>query len=149
MSLTVRAAVATDTPCLVDLLSRQMAEHHLDAAPDALARAAADVFSNRSLGTFLVAVFDNDLVGVAYVAFLHSMEHTGTIPLLEELYVLPEHRGRGAGSALLRSALEQFSTSPGVPMELEVDVSHRTVESFYRRHGFTPRERSRWIRMAP
>ena len=145
MSTAIRAAIAEDAPRLVELLSRQMAEHHLRTTPEALARAVAAALSNPGVGSFLVAVVGGETIGVAYIAFLHSIEHAGAIALLEELYVLPEHRGRGAGSALLRSAVEQFSVAPGRPMELEVDASHREAESFYQRHGFTIRQRSRWI----
>jgi len=122
-----------------------MTEHQLPSSSEAVAQAAATVLGDPRLGSFLVAVVAGEVVGVAYVAFLQSMEHAATIPLLEELFVVPEHRGNGAGSALLRSAIEQFSTAPGLPMELEVDASHRGVESFYHRHGFTLRQRSRWI----
>ncbi|HEX5175880.1 MAG TPA: GNAT family N-acetyltransferase, partial [Chthoniobacteraceae bacterium] len=151
MSALVRSAVADDSSQLVELLCAQMAEHALSFSSGALAAAVAKTFECPSLGSFLVAEenVSGKIIGLAYVAFLHSMEHAAIIPLLEELYVVQIHRGRGLGGALLSAAQEQFSVARGLPMELEVDASHRDVESFYQKHGFTRRDRTRWLYLPP
>jgi GNAT superfamily N-acetyltransferase len=149
MSHTIRRATVEDLPRLVELLGRQMEEHELASDFEALARAAEAVFNRPELGRFVVAAANSRVVGVAYVAFLHSMEHGGTVPLLEELYVVPECRGSGIGGALLQHVVKEWSIAPGRPLELEVDASHRQVEAFYARHGFTRRDRTRWIHFPP
>ena len=126
-----------------------MAEHALPHSADAIAEAVARTFEAPALGRFLVARDNEDLVALAYVAFLHSMEHATTIAQLEELYVHPEHRGAGIGRALLARVVAEFSIAPGRPIELEVDATHRDAEMFYRKHGFTLRDRTRWIYRPP
>jgi GNAT superfamily N-acetyltransferase len=145
MKALIRSATPDDAAAIGALLRLQMEEHGLPFHAERTGAAIGAVFAAPSLGQFLVAESEGTLAGVAYVAFLHSMEHAATIPLLEELYVLERSRGRGIGSALLGEAMERFSRRTGLPMELEVDATHREVERLYQRHGFTLRTRSRWI----
>lgn len=145
MQWVIRPGQKRDGEQIVELLCRQMREHELPAEPERIRAAMERVWTSPAAGAFLVAAIGEELAGVAYVAFLHSMEHGGTISLLEELYVRAEFRGKGLGSALLGGAIEEFSTKRGTPMELEVDATHAGVEALYVRHGFTRRERTRWI----
>jgi GNAT superfamily N-acetyltransferase len=85
-------------------------------------------------------------VGVAYVSFQWSLEHGGKAAWLEELYVLPDLRGGGLGTALLQAALDQAREEECAAVDLEVDGDHRRAETLYRRHGFEPLERARWVR---
>jgi len=150
VNVLIRLAVAADSPQLVELLCLQMAEHKLPFSAGEIAAAVAQTFAAPALGRFLVAdETDSRLAGLAYVAFLHSMEHAATIGLLEELYVRAELRGRRIGSALLQRVIEEFANASGKPIELEIDASHREVESFYRKHGFAQRDRTRWIYRPP
>jgi GNAT superfamily N-acetyltransferase len=150
VSASIRFAIAADAPQLVELLCHQMAEHALAFSAEKIAVAVARTFTAGMLGSFLVATENNGrVVGLAYVAFVHSKEHEATIEWLEVLYVRAEDRGRGVGSALLERTLEEFSIARGLPLELEVDASHRDVESFYQKHGFTRRDRTRWLYRPP
>lgn len=149
MSFAIRHGRAEDSPALVDLLCRQMREHSLPADPKAIMGAVEQAFVDSAKGRFLVAESSGEIIGLAYVASLHSMEHAQTISLLEELYLLEPFRGKGIGRALLRRVLEEFAVQLQHPVELEVDSTHQHVESFYEREGFTRRERSRWIFVPP
>lgn len=55
--------------------------------------------------------------------------------LLADIALLPEFRGRGAGTAVLR-ALQAEAGARGVPLRLHVSEGER-VASWYRRLGFT------------
>jgi GNAT superfamily N-acetyltransferase len=94
----------------------------------------------------LIARGRGNIVGVAYVAIILSAEHCGKAGWLEELYVMPEYRSQGVGSALLTAVLERARELGIVAIDLEVDVAHRRAESLYRRFGFRPLDRSRWVR---
>jgi GNAT superfamily N-acetyltransferase len=74
------------------------------------------------------------------------LEHGGLVAWLDELFVLPEHRGRGIGRALLRRALEVANEKGCRALDLEVDFEHAQAERLYRREGFVSLPRGRWAR---
>jgi GNAT superfamily N-acetyltransferase len=105
------------------------------------------VVSNDAHGFVLIAREHTQIVGVAYLAIILSAEHCGKVGWLEELYVMPKYRSKGIGSALLTSVIERARGLGVVAIDLEVDATHRRAESFYRRFGFGPLDRSRWVRV--
>jgi GNAT superfamily N-acetyltransferase len=141
------------TPATVDdcrqcaaLLAAQLGEHGLEASRERLVQVLEKLVTDAGRGFLLLARDDNQIIGVGYVATILSAEHCGLVGWLEELYVLPEYRSRGVGTALLTAILERARATDVVAMDLEIDQSHRRVESLYRRFGFRPLERSRWVR---
>jgi len=128
------------------LLSHQFEEHHISVCPDDLKKAIASVFDNENLGFFLMAQKDNMVIGVAYVSFNWTLEHCGKSAWLEELFVIPEWRNRGVGQNLLSSVIQQARACGCEAIDLEVDHSHSQAENLYRRAGFSPLSRSRWVK---
>ncbi len=53
-----------------------------------------------------------------------------------ELYVVPEQRGRGIGSALLKAAEEVVRARDGRVLEINVDGDDVAARRFYERHGY-------------
>ena len=101
---TIGPAVAADGAAVVDLLTRQLDEHDLPAERERVASAVAILLGAPRHGFLLVAREDGATIGVAFVAMHWSLEHGGQACWLEELYVLPDRRGRGVGRDLLRAA---------------------------------------------
>jgi ribosomal protein S18 acetylase RimI-like enzyme len=58
--------------------------------------------------------------------------------LIENLYVRPEARGEGIGSALLQAAERQLSDAGVDTVTLEVMAPNEDARRFYRRHGYRP-----------
>jgi diamine N-acetyltransferase len=56
---------------------------------------------------------------------------------LAAIYAVPEMRGRGAGTALLRTLLRVL---PALPISADVLAGNRKGEVFYERRGFVARE---------
>jgi GNAT superfamily N-acetyltransferase len=70
------------------------------------------------------------------VAFADAVVEPDRVNLVA-IYALPEHRRRGAGSALLAAIRARF---PGVSIAADVLVGNRKGEGFYERRGFIPGE---------
>ncbi|MFM7730141.1 MAG: GNAT family N-acetyltransferase [Flavobacteriales bacterium] len=69
-------------------------------------------------------------------ASVSTKDHTAK---LNKLYVLVEHHGKGAGSALLNAAIE-YARSKGCS-EIELQVNKKNpAQHFYHRHDFSIRE---------
>jgi len=141
-------ALATTSDCreCARLLVDQLGEHGIKESTQRLTRILEDATSDATRGFLMLARDSGRVVGVAYVATILSVEHCGPVAWLEELYVLPEHRSRGVGSTLLTAVLERARSTGVVAMDLEIDADHSRAESLYRRYGFRPLERSRWVK---
>jgi catechol 2,3-dioxygenase-like lactoylglutathione lyase family enzyme/GNAT superfamily N-acetyltransferase len=141
-----RAARAAHADVLA-LLGAQYAEHDIAFEPSWLADTAERLLDDSELGSLLlVRDAEGRAVALAALSFIASLEEGGTVAWLDELYVLPELRCRGLGSALLERACALAADSGCKAVELEVTADHRRAEHLYQRSGFVPRERSRWYR---
>ena len=128
------------------LFEAQLREHGIDSTVEGLVAVLRAVGEQPQHGFILSATCDGVLVGVAYAACILSLEHSGWAGWLEELYVLPEWRGRGAGSQLLDAVIAGAKERGWIALDLEVDTRHQRVISLYARRDFQPVARSRFVR---
>jgi ribosomal protein S18 acetylase RimI-like enzyme len=89
--------------------------------------------------TFAVLVGE-PAVGVGLVTTRPNVWYEGAVALLDELYVAPEARGQGAGSALIDLVVETCRQLGVDLVEINVDEDDVDAQRFYRRHGFTSTE---------
>jgi ribosomal protein S18 acetylase RimI-like enzyme len=142
----IRPATAADLEAAVALLSRQLAEHDIALAGDTLARAVATLLREPALGAVLVASAGDDVLGIALLSFLFTLEHGGKAVWLDELYVDEAQRGRGVGTRLVHAAMDLARERGCVALDLEVEDGHDAAERLYRRLGFHRHRRVRWAR---
>jgi len=140
------AATASDCAECATLLVEQLCEHDVKVSAESLCRVLEQVIANEQRGFVHLARAEGQIVGVAYVAAILSVEHAGPSAWLEELYVTPAWRQRGIGSALVAAVLERARAGGMVAVDLEIDAGHGRVASLYERSGFHRLERSRWAR---
>jgi ribosomal protein S18 acetylase RimI-like enzyme len=60
--------------------------------------------------------------------------------------VIPDHRSRGIGTALVSAVIERARETGSVAVDLEIDADHSRAASLYQRLGFRPLQRSRWVK---
>lgn len=140
-------AEARDLDAIVALLDAQLREHDIATAPTALREVAKTVIEDARRGFILVARDRETAIGLAYAAAHLSAEHGGVIGWLEELYVVPGWRSRGAGSALLGRVLACAMQLGWRGLELEVVRGHERAVPLYLRHGFSAVDRARFSRI--
>jgi GNAT superfamily N-acetyltransferase len=98
----VRSATPTDIPALWQLIQALAEYEHLSQAVTGTPEQLAEhLFGSRPYAEVLVAEVAGQVVGQAL--FFHNYSTFLTQPgiYLEDLFVLPEHRGAGIGKALL------------------------------------------------
>ena len=142
--MSIEPAARTDRDAVIALLAAQLEEHAIELAPARLAAAVDGVFAVPGRGSFLVAREDERVVGVAYLSFTWALEHGGHIGWLDELYVVPAHRGRGIGSALLEAVCAHARSAGCAAIDLEVEVGHERAMHLYERRGFRRLGRTRF-----
>jgi GNAT superfamily N-acetyltransferase len=101
-SFVIRSATPTDIPALWQLIQALAAYEHLSQAVTGTPEQLAEhLFGPHCYAEVLVAEVAGQVVGQAL--FFHSYSTFLTQPgiYLEDLFVLPEHRGAGIGKALL------------------------------------------------
>lgn len=76
-------------------------------------------------------------VGIAVVTFRPSVWSDGPTAILEELFVEPNQRNNGIGSALLTVVGTECMRRQCRLVEINVDISDVDARRFYERHGYT------------
>ena len=74
--------------------------------------------------------------GFAFTTLRPTPYHVGDLAQLEELYVLPDLRDRGVGTALLTAAVEAVRAAGAEEMHIGVDEVDTDTRRFYERHAF-------------
>jgi len=144
----IRPAQPSDRDAARALLVAQLEEHALPTAPvdGALVGALEDPARATVLLAFDGASDGARAIGVAYVAFTWTLEHGGRAAWLEELFVVPELRGKGVGGALLQAALDLARARGCHAIDLEVETDHARAANLYVRAGFRPHTRARYVK---
>lgn len=92
-------------------------------------------------GGDVIALLTGDpAVAVALLTLRPNVWYDGPVALLDELYVAPELRGRGLGSALLAAAEAVTRQRGGELLEINVDGDDTDARCFYERHGYANSE---------
>ena len=87
-------------------------------------------------GRAVVLELDGDVCGHAFLIAFWSNELGGDVCTIDELYVAPRARGRGAASELIE-ALARGQLYPGaVALQLEVTPANARALALYQRLGF-------------
>jgi GNAT superfamily N-acetyltransferase len=139
MTVRIRPAVAADVPVIAELirgLARfEKLEPEVTMTPELLER---NLFGPRPYAEALLAEAAGEAVGFAL--FFHSFSSFLARPgiYLEDLFVVPEHRGRGVGRTLLM-ALARLAVERGCGrLEWAVLDWNRDAIGFYERLGARP-----------
>jgi GNAT superfamily N-acetyltransferase len=93
---------------------------------------------NDSHVPFLATLPSTDAVGMAWLAVTARVPRPGSMSRrsgdVQSVFVVPEHRSRGVGIALLRSVLQH---AKALDLEHVTVHSHQGAASLYERAGFT------------
>jgi GNAT superfamily N-acetyltransferase len=84
----------------------------------------------------LAARTEDQILGVALLAYRLNVSAGGLFASVEDLYVRPEARRRGVGRALLQAADERFQER-GISY-VEAQVEEKEAEVFYAALGYEP-----------
>jgi GNAT superfamily N-acetyltransferase len=135
-SLVIRRGTARDVPTILRLI-RGLAEyerlaHEARATP---ARLRAHGFGSRRYFETLICRREGRPIGFALYFFTYSTFLARPTLYLEDLFVLPEERGAGAGKALLK-ALARIAVRRGCGrLEWTVLDWNESAIAFYRSQG--------------
>lgn len=107
--------------------------------PARIGEQVARLLSDSRLGGAWIGLVDDRPAGYLLAVYVFSLEHLGLTAEIDELFVLPEHRGRGLGAELLRAAESVFVRAGCTNVSLQLAHGNESAREFYRRHGYTER----------
>ena len=130
----VRQATVADLNLLVPLFDAYRQFYRQPSEPERARRFLLERFEHNQSVIFL-AFEGAAAIGFAQLYPSFSSGAMARIFILNDLFVAPEARGRGAGSALLQAAAE-CGRSVGAPrFVLSTEVTNTTAQSVYERLG--------------
>ena len=133
-----RAATPSDAETVARLLDAFNREYHAPTpGPDVLTARLHTLLARDDVIAFLAG---DPAIAVALLTLRPNVWYDGPIGLVDELYVAPEARGRGLGSALLVAVESLTRERGGELIEIAVDGADTDAHRFYERHGYTSTE---------
>ena len=139
MEVTFTRATAPDVELLTALM-RELYAHDRTAFDEREARRALElIIGDHTLGGVWLIACGGEAIGYLVLTLGFSLEFHGRDAFVDELYVRPSHRGRGAGREAL-TLLEAECRARGVhALHLEVDDRNERARVLYGRWGFGER----------
>ena len=133
----LETAASRDIDQLVELLG-MLFENEEEFAPDAAKqrRALEMILADPRVGRVFVAREGARILGMASLLFTVSTAQGGRAALFEDLIVLPEHRGKGIATALLRHVVETARAEGVKRITLLTDRGNKRAQALYRKLGF-------------
>lgn len=143
-TFTLRNATANDSALILgfirELARYEKAEHEAVATESAI---QSSLFGNDASAHALVCEFKNKPIGFAVYFFNYSTWLGQRGLYLEDLYVTPEHRGQGAGKALLKHLASIALANRCGRFEWSVLDWNKPAIQFYQSIGAKPQ--NEWI----
>jgi len=140
MSTTVRQAIPSDAATLARLVEQYWAFEAIENYdPRRVETLLRDVLTTPGRASCWIAEEHGDPTGYVLAVFVLSLEHGGMMAEIDEFFVVPEARGNGTGSALLRHAERELQQLGVVRLQLQLALENKRGRAFYVAHGYMPR----------
>ena len=133
-----RRAGPGDVAALVGLMREFYAEagHPLDEG--SAGQAFRDLIADPPRGAVWLIEEDDRAIGHVVLSVRFAMEFGGLIGYIDDLFVRPAHRRKGAAAAALEALLEECRTRGCRAIEVEVAPDNVPAQAVYRRYGLLP-----------
>jgi ribosomal protein S18 acetylase RimI-like enzyme len=139
-SLVIRAALPLDETTVLPLAEAFHREDGHPLAPSGPATIGA-LLRGSPLGEIFLLEEAGLNLGYFVLCYTMSVEFGGLVVILDDLYLLPQARGRGVGRAVIAKIEAIAREKKAVQVFLEVEKANARALNFYRQHGWRIRER--------
>ena len=136
MLVSFRAASVADERTFLPMMEALWAHEGIAFDTAAIREALGVLFSDPGLGRVWLALVEDSVAGYAMGTWGFSTEQGGRFLLLDELFVLPEFRGRGLGAATLAFVEQEAKRAGAGAVRIEVSVENAPARELYRAAGY-------------
>ena len=139
--IAIEPATVAHAAALLPLVSRFYEEENYPFDEDHTRRALLELLEEPSRGRVWIAADHDRIVGYFVLTLGWSLEYLGLDAFVDELYVLPEYRGRGVGTRAF-AVMDKACRELGVrALHLEVERDNERAQQLYRNMGFEGHDR--------
>jgi GNAT superfamily N-acetyltransferase len=134
--ITVRRAAAEDAPTVINLLTA-LAEYEKLMPPDAAGQERLTTEMASAKPRFEAYLVENDRKAIGYAIVFETYGTFMAQPklYLEDLFILPEYRGMGAGKALFQTMIEEARIRGCAKLEWTALDWNTPAHDFYHKMG--------------
>ncbi len=132
---TIERARLADIPALVELMSQFYAESSYALDREWAAASFAQLLREEARGAVWIARRGTEPAGHVVLALRHSMEFGGLAGVIDDLFVRPQFRRQGVGSALISALLAACRELHVAAAHVEVDPSNVAAWALYQAFG--------------
>ena len=143
----IRQAVPADLEALLRLLTNFSEEAGTNFGSEHLLAGLEPMLNNQDLGLVFVAELETLLVGYAVIGWGWGIESGGKEALIDEIFVLKNHRNQGIGAKMLSEVMAQLERHNTKAVFLETEAQNPNSRKLYQNLGFVT-EDSVWMRKA-
>ena len=140
MSPAIRTALRSDLDAVLELMAGYYRDDGLEFAA-ANAQAMARLLCEPQWGEVSLLELDGKVIGYVALCIGYSLELGGNDAFVDEVFVVPEHRGRGYGRLLLEHLALRARARGVRALHLEVDRSNTAARELYASLGYEARAR--------
>ena len=138
----MRAATLADLPLLAPLVRAHYETAGFIYEEEAARQALQQLVTTARLGRVWWADWEGAPIGYVVLTFSFSVEFHGQCAVLDEVYLLPEHQGKGHFKHLL-ALVEAHCWRWGVrTLRLEVETNNARAQRAYQKAGFAVDDRT-------
>ena len=139
--LEIQTSKLADVPQIVALMEEYWSFEDIAGFERARASALLRHFlSQPHLGTVWAAREGGRVVGYLIAVLVFSFEYQGLVAEIDELFVSPQGRRNGIGTALLEVAEASLSARGCTRVQLQLSAGNDAARAFYHRRGYGARE---------
>ncbi|MGE3191375.1 MAG: N-acetyltransferase family protein [Vicinamibacterales bacterium] len=134
----VRRASTADVPTLVDLMGEFYAEAGFPLDRGWAAAAFTTLLDDESRGAVWVVDCDGEAAGHAVLSVRFAMEFGGLAGYIDDLFVRPPFRRRGAARAAVDALVAECRRRGCHALHVEVDPANEPAVRLYQAYGLAP-----------
>jgi GNAT superfamily N-acetyltransferase len=134
---TVQPATLEDIPAMAELLALLFMQE-ADFSPDLFKQQAGlkNIIQHPQIGNLFVLKEKEVVIGMVSLLYTVSTAMGGPVAILEDLVLKDDSRGQGAGTKLLKAAIDYAKGKGCLRITLLTDPTNRRAIEFYQRQGF-------------
>ncbi|MBC7486503.1 MAG: GNAT family N-acetyltransferase [Cytophagaceae bacterium] len=134
---TVHPATLEDIPAMAELLALLFMQE-ADFSPDLFKQQSGlkNIIQHPQIGNLFVLKEKDVVIGMVSLLYTVSTAMGGQVAILEDLVLKDDSRGQGAGTKLLKAAIDYAKEKGCLRITLLTDPTNRRAIEFYQRQGF-------------